>query len=415
MPIAVFLATYVLYDPRAGDDTGALYSIALLLALSVLILPGSRTLWLSRWSARIAFVLGHTVGLAVCFSWIPGTLDNFAGYGFMSSWFVFIGACVSVSVGRLVVLECVRAASTPHQCIMLALVELASISWYCVFEGIGMLFAGADALGMPLCLRFYGYVPTMWILLYAAASVRDRDLRNLACILGIVVPANVAGTVIPHAGSPVSVAGIQGVWPEARADWQDVLLATYADLERLAVAQIVVWPEGAYPYIERVSPSWRPRFVGTPSRFTRVFGMHTRERDGRTSNVVVVQSEGGVRVRRKSSLVPIFESDVAAEVGEDAELLISGVRVSLPICVEIMDRALVRRSPGLGLIINISSDRFDPTTSASMIMSRAAWLRALEFGVTVIRVSDRSHSFAYDANGRRVGSLEVGRGVIRTD
>lgn len=424
---AVAAAATILHRARLPGELPTGELLLLGPSLAVLLAPASAGFRI-RSPEGLAYLAGHTVGLILAHRWLPGVAEVYGGHGPVGSSARVLLLAVAVSAGRLLAahaagracdaLDRFAGARSPF---LDGLGPLAGgVSFTCVhllaaaewrwLEALTFGFGMADLPFADRLLRGGGAAlcEAVFVVLALAAIRRDARTFASAAAAAIVVGAAAGGAPEPS-GSPWRVQGLQLGQRVRGFDWHAEQVAALLAAESRDV-DLVIWPEGAYPYVEALKNGWHPAKLPCPEGYTRIFGMHGRGTAGLPTNDVVAQHPCGAPpdYRHKAIAAPLYEArhlDLPPDPGTRIE--VRNTTVALPICYEIFDRAYLRRS-GAALVINVSADQFDQTGSVARILTRVAWLRAIELGIPVVRVSDGAYSAAFDAAGRPIGLLEAG-------
>lgn len=377
--------------------------------------------------ARAGFAIGHALGLLASFGWLGVVLRGAPRVGAVGAWAMLLLASISLAVARLVACD---VASTIGRRVtgawgvlvagtLLAAVDLLTAWMTLWYHTISALFVIAEFPGIDLLLSAVGFeLATIFVFIAAfAASRRPATMLAVIATGVLIVFAHSRCSSFESAGQ-VEFEGIQPgaalvqvPSPEQRLAW----------LERGGTrveGSIVVWPEGAYPYDEHIGPGWRPKHLLLPLSHTLIFGMHGRL--GRppgwsVAQVAVAVPAGSEHAmyRLKADLPPFFERGRIQAGQDNRPLALPHGPTLLPICYEILNRSAFATTDAI-LVISVSADlSFDSSGSASMLLTKTAWLRAQEFGLPTARISDGSYSAAYGHDGRLLGALGDGSGTLR--
>jgi apolipoprotein N-acyltransferase len=422
------LAATLLLRPRLPGEAGTGERLLLLPALVCLLWPAHPAFRLGS-AASLAYVLGHLAGLLGVYRWLSPILVEQLGWSSVRAMAVLIMTGVAAATGRLLMgwaAGRLALALTPWPgCLagglLFADLELA-VSFLAPFtEPLLLSFAAADLPGGAGLLRAGGpglLTAAVITLVLALLQLRSRSARRTAgLVAGGVLWGILALGLWPSPASTAAdlpLVGLQLGQTFPGPHWQEQQLAAYLALERSPAGGVVVWPERAYPYRERIERRGGLLRLPPPRGYSRVLGLHAW-RGFAAVNAVGIQEQGraGIRLREKRRLVPLFESG-HLRVGRPLEeaVTLAGRPLLLPICYEILDRRTFTGQAAL-LGISVSADTFDPSGAASRIMTRATWLRALECGIPFVRVSDASSSAAFAADGTVLALLGRGPGLLR--
>lgn len=421
-PAVVAAAFTVLHHHRLPNEVSAMESLLLALALPVVLLPASRH-WPSGAGAAALYVASCLLGMFVPFRWLAPALVAYGRLRWPSAVAAMLLVGAALGLSRLALCSMVRFLARGWgdsvACLLGAsLMVLHDSALNCLapwHEPATLGFALADLPGAPLLVRIGGPALLALCTLIAGLALVRRTTWLLATIpLFVLILAWLMRT--PEAPSHwAKLEGLQ-LHPQPRgATWREELLAAYLRAESHEPAGIVVWPETACPYTERLRADRIPCKVPQPDSYSRLFGLHTIERIGHLQNAAVLQQSAALeanQVRQKQTLVPVYERNRLIEAsGPDHTLRWGAYSLVAPICYEIFDRSrYVGLAASLG--ISISSDAFDPSGQASKLMTKATWLRALECGIPFARVSDTSFSAAFSADGGTLASLPKAQAVL---
>lgn len=402
----MFPVTILLHEARFPHEVSLLRAWVMLPGLAVLLRP-VRNVPAEGW---VAYVALHAAGLAYVSAWIARYLELYQGWAPPAAWGLLALASFTVSLGRYLVLRMLSHAWNRREfmCRLMVVltISLADVTvsrllpWY---EAVGIVYSCAEfsivSWFVQLCGVEFACPVTVGLALFflnSPARVLGRlALPGLLSLAFSQQARQVLGSEVVH------IIGVQ----HPRADSVDLSHVSVVDGDFVS---IVVYPEGACRDACK-----------TPLRGFRVAGVRqSLIGDGNVMNVVAVEL-GGVEGRKligsraKHLLAPLGEAKrvVAGQVLNQA-LVAEGISIAAPICYEIFDRSLIYGMGG-ALGVSVSRDFFDGSGSASMYMSKAAWLRSLELHVPFVRVSDTFGSVAYDGEGRLIDVL--GRGAGRLD
>jgi len=266
------------------------------------------------------------------------------------------------------------------------------------------------------------------------------------CGVGSSLEWNEAGRGAPS-GPSVRVAVLQGSI-EQGSKWSDArfveTLDRYATLTRVAAAEgaeLVVWPETAFPGAIELEPGAAQRVAGLArelgvSLVVGAVGVAVDRRAGLITDwydsAFVIEPDGRVAGRYdKSHLVPFGEyvpfrgllggfveaiargvaaGDVSPGPGPSALRVFvpdraqgggGAVRVGVPICYELLFPDLVRRfvADGAALLVAITNDAWYGRTGAPHQFLAITAMRAAETGVPLVRAANTGVSAIIDARG----------------
>jgi apolipoprotein N-acyltransferase len=273
----------------------------------------------------------------------------------------------------------------------------------------GVRGAGALAAGsITSSLAIVGAQATIGALRMAAASRASESAVHMR--MAVVGPAIEASTR----------------WEDSRAPW---ILSRLTDLTRVAEtggAELVIWPEGAYPYPvphdARRDFGGRAAIVPEGVRGPVVTGLLMTGAPGGAAynSAVVAQQDGSVSApydKRHllwfgetvplADRVPLLRSIFARGMGlvpgsSSAPLLAGKVRAGILICYEDTlpeaGRQAAEAEPNL--LINLTNDAWFTQSSESELHLRLAALRAVELRRDLVRSVNGGASAWVDSTGR---------------
>lgn len=196
-------------------------------------------------------------------------------------------------------------------------------------------------------------------------------------------------------------------------------------------AQVVVWPETAYPYGIRFGKIGESQFLdreqlSAPILFGAVVADHTQSQR-RIFNAVILADENGLMAKTyfKQHLVPFGEYLPMKEVfgflsgltqgvgefdaGESSSLFeINGIKFGSLICFEDIFPALTIESArqGAEVLVNYTNDGWYGDTSAQHQHLVFSQFRALEARIPVLRSTNTGVTAVISSNGQVIRSLE---------
>jgi len=306
-----------------------------------------------------------------------------------------------------------------------------------------LLVQWADVGGMPLLLFLY--------CAFNAALVQAwRNRRNGAGLLTamatlVLVPAivvlygNVRLSAVPPA--PRTAITIGYVQPMATPDTKlSKLVEQTLLLQREhAPLDLVIWPEVPIQFswtdntYDRYRIAGLVREVGAPFIIASGYDYVNGENPARGYyNSASFVSRGGEEQGRytKQYLVPFFEylpwkqlsylypeaRDYTPGSGPVAYRLDDGITLAPLICYEILFSELLRPyvQRGASAVVNLSNDSWFGAAGGLAHITLAR-LRAVEYGIPIIRVANSGASLVVDRNGRIVGDsvIPIGREGVR--
>lgn len=367
------------------------------------------------------YLVGSAIGLYFGFAWLEKPLHN---YGLYSEWLcrtIMILLSILVALVRTGlflsgrVLGCTRLLSVvPH------------FAWICLAEAIACyIFPWSEVVSLHfICAYFPGSSLLIYLLgptgytfiLCAVGSLLSRRIWIFPVLIFFAIGVNYWNSLeeIYSDRIKVPVLGLQ-IPPlrriaEDRAEQQ---IAHFLQAEGNAKEQINIWPEGAYPYPVPLLRHKQLPLLPPPNEGNfRVLGAQISNGMLNRYNAAIVQNSSSIAYRIKGRLVPIYEQDMFSTLPSSKTFQLKEFEVVIPICYEIFDRAYWS-SLSFNIGISISSDLFDESGIASLLMDRATWLRAVECGSPFIRVSNVSGSIIVSDTGRVLAWAGSGPAKIR--
>lgn len=386
--------------------------------LLVMTLPMSPA-WPRTRLPQAGYVLGHGAGVFLAHAWLIGVLVKTEGYSRASAAALVLGIALVLALYRLASLELLRrhcSARSPWSAGICACVITGADGWlvalFPFLEPLGLPALLMDLPGAASTFSQFGLDLTAAICVFIALAVlHERWFAAGVALVLFGFPAVIDGDQRTAGEVTLDVAVIQpGALPSARERRLELLHG----LERSAPdADLYLWPEAvieADDEADLVAVLTRPGPVKA-----RVFGISYGTAALTLNGVVASDGErGAARFRWKERLAPGEARRVAAGPAQPALLELLGADVWLPICYELLGRALPSAS-GAQLILSVASDEFDPSGSASRVMTRILRLRSMELGIPGIRVSSRIGSAFVDERGQLLQLAEPGARVLRAE
>ncbi|MEM7495608.1 MAG: apolipoprotein N-acyltransferase, partial [Myxococcota bacterium] len=400
------------------------------------------------------FVLGFgaaSVQLLIITHWVVVAMAVFGGVPFLSS--------CAVSV----LLALVFAVHTGAACGMTALITralgwpvwavfppvLCAWEWlrnFTLFDGFPWGNAGYSLGSVPVPRQAAALVGTYGLVFFIglvnsciawAGDPKSRGARRTpvlltAAVTGVLLAWGVYRLSVPAPfEQTVRVALLQGNIEQGiknrAAYYGDQILRKYARLEARAIAQgaeLVIWPEAAYPGIHRHGA---PAVAGLPPvAAARVVGAVVRQGDQYYNSAVALNPRGQVVGRMdKNHMVPFGEyvpwplksvvKRLVPAAGDFPEVigntpvpvdipLPSGrvVRLGAAICFDgvfpEVSRAFARR--GAELLVNVTNDAWFGVSSATFQHLGMYVMRSTELGRVYARAANTGVSAWVDARGR---------------
>ncbi|HYM68572.1 MAG TPA: apolipoprotein N-acyltransferase, partial [bacterium] len=295
------------------------------------------------------------------------------------------------------------AGESQHRALVVA--QIASITgvW-----GVSFVVVLANALLADVLGR-RGAVPA---LAAAAALIAGTIGWGWSALQVPAARAGVPGAVTAAVVQPDAPPRGPTTPSDARA--QLAVLETLTNEAASRGAQLVVWPETAFPTDITGDAAARAR-IGSWTRRSRV-ALIASSLEGGTTDSAFAFSPAGVLVGRydKMHLVPF------AEFGEHAGrtpgvLSAPSGPVGIAICFESVFPDIARRTVlgGADLLAVLTNDAWFSGPAAAEQHAAAAAFRAIEEGRYLLRAANSGISEIIDPHGRVVGSLPLGaRGVL---
>lgn len=187
---------------------------------------------------------------------------------------------------------------------------------------------------------------------------------------------------------------------------QDSLLTWSRDAVR-AGAELVVWPEGSFSIFAADESAWLERASAFASEegayLAAPYATRVSEADPRFENkMVLVGPDGSILwTYVKSRPVPGMEDLAIPGSGDVARGELAGVRVAGMICFDADHPDLIRQVGGTADLVLVPSDDWKEIVTLHAAMVR---IRAIEWGVPIVRSTLHGASIAYDRQGRVLGS-----------
>lgn len=239
---------------------------------------------------------------------------------------------------------------------------------------------------------------------------------------------------------------------EQRLKWDPDLAATHFErLIRLsepagAVPDLVIWPETALPYLLDRHPELYGMIAAAAGGAPVALGVQRVEGERAWNSLTVISAAGTEAARYdKAHLVPFGEYIPAGDLafrlfglrafasqagagysaGAGPAVMDLGPRLGgvLPlICYEAVFPQDIRRAPQLsgggraGWMLQITNDAWFGTLTGPFQHAALARLRAIEFGLPLVRVANTGVTAVYDARGRITAQLPFGtEGALDAD
>ena len=426
--IAVTIASRYVHSPRLPGECLWTESLGSMLGYCVLMFP-LRDRRLLGGIPAVVYVLGHYHGNLWAHKWALPVLMELGGYSRMKSLALLtvLGLALGGSFWLLLRLgSALRRSSIAIAVLVFGGVLATGEYWISSYlpwiEPTTTGFLIADVWGGPSMVQVAGTALACFLFTCLTASVL---LQSWRCACGSLAAFAVALSLAQLARAAadrdevvtVPIDGLQIAPKPAGADWRARQVEIYREAEAQSTSLIVVWPERAYPFIERIEHATALAHLAMPAHQTRILGLHASVNLFGVANAVLVQEPdengGTMQYRYKRRLAPLYETRrLSIATSPDELLTIRRHRAFVPICYEILDRQYFQnRAASLG--ISISADTFDRSGAASVLLTRATWLRSLEFGIPFVRVSNASYSAAFDRQGHVLRQLGRGDGVLR--
>ena len=412
-------------------------------------LPLRRALDVGEASARRGFVLGTLAGAscnAVALSWVVGTLEAFGGFPTVAAvptaalLFCAQGMTfgVATAIGEALRARGAGRAPLPLTLALFFAIMPALFPWRPATSLVAWLpLAQLAELGGPPLLDL--------VLLVAGAAFAEAALhRHWAPALLAAASLAIAGGLgslrldavgAARATAPTLRVGVvQPNFPVAHAESPERLEAHLATLRDATAhleargAELVIWPETAYPYgLERGAKRAPSGARAFGARGPLLAGALTDGgRCARWNSVVSVAPGGAVRgVSDKVELIPFGETVPlwswlpplrerfpcpglrAAEA--PVVLPAAGARVGILNCYEDVLPAHARRvaEGGPDFLVNVTNDAWFGPTAEPHLHDAVARLRAIETRRDLVRATNSGVSSLVAATGARLVATET--------
>lgn len=239
--------------------------------------------------------------------------------------------------------------------------------------------------------RRWALVPAAWALSVLCLTVR----------LGVA----------PTAASGTLRVGIVQATPKGAA--QDQLRRLLELEETVAQADLIVWPEGAYPYVEDVQASQELARLpaGSGTRIVGAFARAATLDPSPMMNGAVIQSRQRTLFQPKSLLVPRFETARAVGGPVPGLVEIHGLRVAVVLCAEAILGPTLSAPPDL--VVILASDAWDARGLTGAFGYRSAARIAERLHVPVVRAST-ANSLVVLPDGSVLAATRPGNGSLFT-
>ncbi|TVU67355.1 MULTISPECIES: apolipoprotein N-acyltransferase [Cobetia] len=287
------------------------------------------------------------------------------------------------------------------------------------FTGFPWLLLGNSAADSPLAhwVPILGVYGISLIIALSGALLWNLALRRRWLAIAPLVVLWGAGLLLPAnwtqpGGQPARVALLQGNLPQLikwSAEGQRRAANTYAAMTRAVQddADLIVWPETALPMLRDQAEPFLERIQATlPPKTGLITGIVERDADGRFYNSVIPIDAPGTQYR-KEHLVPFGEyvplenvlrgvisfldlpmSSMAAGGSDQPPLSVSGLRIGVAICYEIVYPELVRqRALSSTVLLTVSNDTWFGHSIGPLQHLQMAQMRALENGRYLLRAT----------------------------
>ena len=398
--------------------------------------------------AGLAFGLGVFLGGV---SWVYVSLHDFGGLpawlaGFATFLLCLYLALFPATAGWLTV----RFARPPALRLALAPAAFTLCEWLrgWLFTGFPWLTMGTSQVPAS---PFTGYAPVLGVYgttfviagvaaLVVAAFSRDLFAPRVRLALGAGFVALYAGGIALQsvewtepAGSPISVALLQGNIPQ-EMKWRDEVRArTLEDYRRMVIeanAKVVILPETALPaFLDQLPHEYLEslRENARKARKEIVMGVVEREGRGREEkywNSVLVLTAPKYTAYRKRHLVPFGEyvpwgfrwfvdmmnipmGDFELGARKQGALPVDGTAFGVAICYEdVFGEEVIDALPGAQVLLNVSNDAWFGHSWAAEQHLQASQARALETGRWMVRATNTGATAAVDDRGNVAERLE---------
>lgn len=400
-------------------------SILKLTSLSMFIMPLCSLINCSS-SALYALALGHSIGLMISYHWLLPLLKDGWHIGTCAAYIMMLLIAASISMVRIIMI--VGAKRIVHNSVRFTSLYISAtivagldyclaffIPWY---EPISIGFMIADAPGASAIISIGGTLALSVFYLLIALCLANG--RNFLFALGIFLIACISWVKsLDRDHNKLGYLYIYGLQPGREYPWPEQQMEALYALEKAydphSVPNLVIWPERAYPYREQVERISRLHSLNANVPFDRIIGAHVRVESGsRIANAIILSQQGSGHIisRLKTSAAPLYERGKIATSQNKAIVGYKNYQLLVPICYEILDRTIWMQNNG-NAGITISADLYDISNQASLILTKATRLRALECSVPFVRVSNGSYSAAFDEEGTAVAFLPPGQGILK--
>lgn len=285
--------------------------------------------------------------------------------------------------------------------------------------GFPWLLLGNSAVGSPLAnwVPILGVYGVSLIIALSGALLWNLALRRRWLTLVPLVVLWGAGLLLPTSwthpgGEPARVALLQGNLPQLikwSAEGQRRAANTYAAMTRAVQddADLIVWPETALPMLRDQAEPFLERIQATlPPKTGLITGIVERDADNRFYNSVIPIDDPSAQYR-KEHLVPFGEyvpleswlrgiigfldlpmSSMQSGDSQQEPLFVSGLRIGVAICYEIVYPELVRqRALSSTVLLTVSNDTWFGHSIGPLQHLQMAQIRALENGRFLLRAT----------------------------
>lgn len=357
-----------------------------------------------------------TLANACVLSWMLASLGQGLGFAGAAGVWLFLAAYAALYPTAALGLGAVLVArGCPWTLALPGAWLLAESARAHLFTGFDWLALGNAAIGSPGLAHAYGWIGVHGVsalLVCAAAALVDglRRYGPLPAVAALVGAMWLLATPLcrdPHDdGTPLRVGVLQTTGDDAE-------LSRYAhDLGR-AGAELIAGPEGLLPE----HPLILARGVDVIAGRQAPCAVHMGRRC--VENTLVHFAASGARdaVYRKQFLVPLYERDIGPFTARGRMYMQPGATPGLfavrglwtggLICYEIMspDGASALAEAGAQWIVHPTSDTWQLDDRGIRQHVALAQVRAAEFGLPVLRVSNVHSSTLLDPHGRLAWTL----------
>ncbi len=242
-----------------------------------------------------------------------------------------------------------------------------------------------------------------------------RKFLQTIVILVPLIAVNLIPLSKPISSTWVSLDIVQGNIPQ-QDKWKENLLyknlEKYINLSKHLKAELVLWPESAYPYLFDPKASVNIKKLVRKSTFALVFGALTRENKN-YYNSVVFYTKKTVRYYHKRELVPFAEfvplsnlfhlSDYNFARGKKGVIFkYRHFKIAPLICYEENFEQLSReyKKSGANLIVVLTNDAWFDKTPTFTLFPRSDVYRAIENRVWLARSANTGLSFIVNPDGK---------------